>query len=167
MATRRAGTHCAAFFACIIPCNPYHHPEVPPFTHVESEAQSSAVTFSRVAQPGSGRAGMKVSIALHPQPQLLSRPRGAWGSMGSPHPMGQGGLLPSSRTVSVGPSIYILRPPRCGLLGAAPVRSLQPPPPPPASLGCLPLLPGLSQHLCCLQIIHARVIHARREASRL
>lgn len=149
---RSSGTYCTAFFACIIPCNPYHHPEAPPLTHAESEAQSGAVTISRVAQPGSDRAGMKASVALHPQPQLLSRPgRGRFASQF------QAGLRGFQHLHSAATALW----PAGGRAReefAAPL---------PACLGCLPLQPGLSQHLCCLQIIHARVIHARREASHL
>lgn len=92
---------------------------------------------------------MKTSISLHPQAPLT----------GSPCSVGQGGLLCSSRQPDEGlPGFQHLHSAATSLWPAVghPLEEFAAASLPACLERCLPLQPGLSQHLLCSGIIHAR-----------
>lgn len=98
---------------------------------------------------------MKTSISLDPQPQLLARillPLAEPGEAPVLHTTpGQGGLLCSLRWPGEG----LLGFQGCGPPAATPSKIIAPSSPIMHGTAAHPLQPGLSQHFCCLRIIHA------------
>lgn len=153
MATGRAGTHCAASFACIIPSNPYNHPDrCGPVLHRQKVRRRVVQSlFPGLHSQEEAELGWRSSLLCTPA-SAFTQAGQSLGQHGVCTLHGAGRFASQFQAVSLAPSIYLLQPPRCGLPGHSP-RSCSPfppsmlgPPPPPARAE--PALLLLANHPC-------------------